>query len=140
MTNESFSAPSELSATSHGIAIVTRFSCSRRREARFQRGGLLGVLRCEGEKWLRPANSGRVLPGSQGTADCPVSLQESAREKGLAIGESLTTEKMKECYWITPKLVCLVAFLEWTDAGHLRHCAFIAVPDDKKPLEVVRET
>jgi hypothetical protein len=27
---------------------------------------------------------------------------------------------MKECRWITPKLVCQVAFVEWTDAGHLR--------------------
>ena len=25
------------------------------------------------------------------------------------------------------------------DAGHLRHCAFVAMRDDKKPAEVVRE-
>ena len=31
--------------------------------------------------------------------------------------ESLTAEKMKECYWVKPKLVCQVAFVEWTDAG-----------------------
>ena len=55
-------------------------------------------------------------------------------------GESLTAEKMNECYWVTPKLVCQVAFLEWTDAGHLRHCTFVAMRDDKKPAEVVRET
>jgi hypothetical protein len=33
-------------------------------------------------------------------------------------GESLTAEKMEQCYWVKPKLVCQVAFLEWTDAGH----------------------
>ena len=55
-------------------------------------------------------------------------------------GESLTAEKMKQCRWVTPKLVCQVAFLEWTDAGHLRHCSFVAMRDDKKPAEVVRET
>ena len=55
-------------------------------------------------------------------------------------GESLTAEKMKECHWVTPKLVCQVAFVEWTDAGHLRHCTFVAMRDDKKPAEVVRET
>ena len=55
-------------------------------------------------------------------------------------GESLTAEKMKECHWVTPKLVCQVAFVEWTDAGHLRHCTFVAMRDDKKPPEVVRET
>jgi hypothetical protein len=55
-------------------------------------------------------------------------------------GESLTAEKMKECYWVKPRLVCQIAFVEWTDAGHLRHCTFVAMRDDKKPAEVVRET
>jgi DNA ligase D-like protein (predicted ligase) len=41
-------------------------------------------------------------------------------------GESLTAEKMNQCRWVKPKLVCQVAFVEWTDAGqsttlHL-HC------------------
>jgi hypothetical protein len=31
------------------------------------------------------------------------------------------------------------AFLEW-DASHLRYCIFLAVRDDKKPSEVVRQT
>ena len=34
-------------------------------------------------------------------------------------GESLTAEKMDQCRWVKPKLVCQVAFVEWTDAGHL---------------------
>jgi ATP-dependent DNA ligase len=55
-------------------------------------------------------------------------------------GESLTVEKMNQCRWVTPKLVCQVQFVEWTDAGHLRHCSFIGMRDDKKPAEVVRET
>jgi ATP-dependent DNA ligase len=32
-----------------------------------------------------------------------------------------------------------IAFVEWTDAGDLRHCAFIALRDDKNPAEVARE-
>jgi bifunctional non-homologous end joining protein LigD len=47
---------------------------------------------------------------------------------------------MKECYWVTPNLVCQVAFVERTDAGHLRHCTFVAMRDDKEPAEVIRET
>ena len=47
---------------------------------------------------------------------------------------------MEQCRWVKPKLVCQVAFVEWTDAGHLRHCTFVAMRDDKKPAEVVRET
>jgi ATP-dependent DNA ligase len=38
------------------------------------------------------------------------------------------------------KLVCQVAFVEWTDAGHLRHCTFVAMRNDKKAAEVIRET
>jgi bifunctional non-homologous end joining protein LigD len=55
-------------------------------------------------------------------------------------GESLTAEKMKECRWVKPKLVCQVAFVEWMDAELLRHRAFVAMRDDKKAAEVVRET
>jgi bifunctional non-homologous end joining protein LigD len=47
---------------------------------------------------------------------------------------------MKECRWEKPKLVCQVAFVEWTNAGHLRHCMFIALRGDKNPAEVARET
>jgi DNA ligase D-like protein (predicted ligase) len=55
-------------------------------------------------------------------------------------GESLTADKMKECRWVKPLLVCRVEFVEWTNAAHLRHCHFVAMRDDKKPREVVRET
>jgi ATP-dependent DNA ligase len=47
---------------------------------------------------------------------------------------------MVQCRWVKPKLVCQVAFVEWTDAGHLRHCTFIGMRDDKKPAEVIRKT
>jgi hypothetical protein len=54
-------------------------------------------------------------------------------------GESLTAEKMGQCRSVKPKLVCQVAFVEWTDAGHLRHCTFVAMRGDKKPTEVKLE-
>jgi bifunctional non-homologous end joining protein LigD len=69
---------------------------------------------------------------------CP--FKNLPEKKTLRWGESLTAEKMKQCRWVTTKLVCQVAFVEWTDAGHLRHCTFVAMRDDKKPAEVVRET
>ncbi|HEY5742589.1 MAG TPA: hypothetical protein VIS99_08610, partial [Terrimicrobiaceae bacterium] len=55
-------------------------------------------------------------------------------------GEPLTAEKMKQCRWIKPELICEVEFLEWTEAGHLRHCTFVAMRDDKKATDVLRET
>jgi ATP dependent DNA ligase C terminal region len=47
---------------------------------------------------------------------------------------------MKECRWVKPDLICQVAFLEWTDSGHLRHCKFLGMCDDKNAKDVVRET
>ena len=105
--------------------------------------------------WCRSLSSIVTSPGREGstprirdelfptlkalqTAKCPLSnLPENRASRW---GESLTAEKMKECRWVTPKLVCQVAFVEWTDAGHLRHGTFVAMRDDKKPAEVVRET
>ena len=72
------------------------------------------------------------------TAQCP--FKNLPEKRASRWGESLTAEKMEQCRWVTPKLVCQIAFVEWTDAGHLRHCTFGAMRDDKKPAEVVRET
>jgi ATP-dependent DNA ligase len=37
--------------------------------------------------------------------------------------------------WVKPEPVCRVGFVEWTDAGHLRHCQFVSMRDDKKRLK-----
>jgi DNA ligase D-like protein (predicted ligase) len=71
-------------------------------------------------------------------AKCP--FKNLPEKKSSRWGESLTEEKMDQCRWIKPKLVCKVAFVEWTDSGHLRHCTFVGMRDDKKAAEVVRET
>ena len=67
------------------------------------------------------------------TTKCP--FKNLPEKRASRWGESL----MVECRWIKPKLVCQVAFVEWTDAGHLRHCTFVGMRDDKKPTEMVRE-
>jgi bifunctional non-homologous end joining protein LigD len=55
-------------------------------------------------------------------------------------GEALTVEKMKECRWVKPELVCQVAFVNWTDSGKLRLSSFVAMREDKSARTVVRET
>jgi DNA ligase D-like protein (predicted ligase) len=72
------------------------------------------------------------------TSGCP--FKNLPEQRTSRWGESLTAEKMDQCRWIKPKLVCKVAFVEWTDTGHLRHCTFVAMRDDKKAVDVVRET
>jgi bifunctional non-homologous end joining protein LigD len=61
-------------------------------------------------------------------------------KKGARRRDAITKEKMNECRWLKPKLVCEVAFVEWTDTGNLRHAKFVAMRDDKTAQEIVRET
>lgn len=41
--------------------------------------------------------------------------------------------------WVQPKLVCEVAFAEWTIDGELRQTTFLGWRDEKGPEEVVLE-
>jgi bifunctional non-homologous end joining protein LigD len=42
--------------------------------------------------------------------------------------------------WVEPKLVCEVAFSEWTDEGLLRQPVFLGLREDKDPKTVTKET
>jgi bifunctional non-homologous end joining protein LigD len=42
-------------------------------------------------------------------------------------------------HWAEPRLVCQVAFTEWTASGQLRHPRFQGLRRDKNPADVVRE-
>ena len=46
---------------------------------------------------------------------------------------------LRGSHWIAPKLVAEIAFTEFTREGTLRHPSFIALRDDKRAEEVVRE-
>jgi bifunctional non-homologous end joining protein LigD len=43
-------------------------------------------------------------------------------------------------HWIKPKLVCEIAFAEFTAEGVVRHASFLGLRGDKKAAEVVEET
>ncbi len=68
---------------------------------------------------------------------CPFSNLPEARSGRWGAG--LTATKMKDCRWLKPVLVGQFEFTEWTPDNHLRHSRFIALREDKKPREVVRE-
>jgi bifunctional non-homologous end joining protein LigD len=70
-------------------------------------------------------------------ADCP--FANLPEKKASRWGEALTAEKMKDCRWTKPQLVCQVAFVEWTGGGKLRHCTFLGMRDDKAATKIVRE-
>ena len=81
-----------------------------------------------------------IFPALKALQTVPCPFKNLPEKKASRWGESLTAEKMEQCRWVKPRLVCQVAFVEWTDAGHLRHCTFVAMRDDKNSSEVVRET
>jgi bifunctional non-homologous end joining protein LigD len=45
----------------------------------------------------------------------------------------------KDAVFVEPRLVCEVAFSEWTSSGTLRHPSYQGLRDDKPATDVVRE-
>ena len=45
----------------------------------------------------------------------------------------------RNAHWVTPALICEVAFTEWTGDGRIRHPSFRGLRTDKEPRDVVRE-
>jgi ATP-dependent DNA ligase len=102
------------------------------------------------ESWLPSIRKGNLRTASRTSPDGPCNtkalqtvqcpFKNLPEKRASRWDDSLTAEKMEQCRWVKPKLLCQVPFVEWTDAGHLRHCTFVWMRDDKKPTEVVRET
>jgi ATP-dependent DNA ligase len=77
----------------------------------------------------------RIAPDQ--TTRCPfVNLPSSATSHW---GEGITQEDMTKLWWVKPRIVVEVSFVEWTRDGHLRHSQFVRVRDDKTAREVRRE-
>jgi ATP-dependent DNA ligase len=71
------------------------------------------------------------------TAKCPFSELKIVKSSQWSGG--LTEEDLAIAKWVQPKLVLQIAFVEWTKDLLLRHPRFIAIRNDKRPNEVVRE-
>jgi DNA ligase D-like protein (predicted ligase) len=70
-------------------------------------------------------------------SECPFANLPEA--KSGRWGQGLTKAKMAECQWLKPVFVGQFEFLEWTGDNHLRHSKFVALREDKKARDVVRE-
>jgi bifunctional non-homologous end joining protein LigD len=53
--------------------------------------------------------------------------------------QDLSPKEIRRCKWVNPVLIAQVKFAEWTLDGKLRHPRFVALREDKDPLEVRRE-
>lgn len=69
--------------------------------------------------------------------DCPFANLPEAR--GSRYSPRITPAEMRKCHWVEPKLVCQVAFSEWTRDDKLRQPAFLGLREDKDAREVVQE-
>jgi bifunctional non-homologous end joining protein LigD len=107
-----------------------------RREGRF--GSLvLGVYRDGGLQWVGNVGSGF---GEQAIDELLARLEPLRRETSpLADVPKMAKVRKGDVTWVEPKLVCEVAFVEWTHDGHLRAPVFQGLRDDKAAREVVAE-
>ena len=77
---------------------------------------------------LTPA--GRVGSGLSGALRREVATALRDVPAGAALDDG-------DGHWVAPKLVCEVAFREYTSAGHLRQPVFVRMRSDKRPEECV---
>jgi len=90
--------------------------------------GFTPISRAELFKKLRPLE----------TAECPfANLPETKKGRW---GAGLTAEKMEGCRWLRPQLVGQFEFVQWTGENHLRHTKFVGLREDRKAMDVRRES
>ena len=53
--------------------------------------------------------------------------------------QGITPSMMRKIHWVNPVFVCEIKFAEWTRDGKLRAPVFLALREDKKSSDVVRE-
>jgi bifunctional non-homologous end joining protein LigD len=69
--------------------------------------------------------------------DCPF-VDLPSKQSGQWV-QGITPSMMKKMHWVNPKFVAQIKFAEWTRDGKLRAPVFLALREDKKPTDVVRE-
>jgi bifunctional non-homologous end joining protein LigD len=71
------------------------------------------------------------------TTKCPFANLPSSKAGHWE--EGVTTAEMGAYVWLRPEIVAAIKFAEWTTGGVLRHAEFVALREDKDPLDVARE-
>lgn len=71
--------------------------------------------------------------------ECPfVDLPTSERESSQW-GGGVSAKDMRQMRWVRPSLVVQIGFVEWTNAGRLRHSVYTRIREDKSAEDVRRE-
>jgi bifunctional non-homologous end joining protein LigD len=69
--------------------------------------------------------------------DCPF-VDLPSKQNGQWV-QGITPSMMRKMHWVNPKFIAQIKFAEWTRDGKLRAPVFLALREDKKPTDVVRE-
>jgi len=69
--------------------------------------------------------------------DCPF-VDLPSKQNGQWV-QGITPSMMRKIHWVNPVFVCEIKFAEWTRDGKLRAPVFLALREDKKPSDVIRE-
>ncbi len=83
-----------------------------------------------------------VFAGRVGTGFDTRARRDLARrlaDDSIAAPEIERAPKIAAAHWVRPKLACECAFTEWTREGSMRAPRFLALREDKTPLECVRD-
>ncbi len=72
-------------------------------------------------------------------AECPFFDLPTNENKSSQWGGGISGKDMQWMKWVRPALVVQIGFVEWTDAGRLRHPMYTRLRDDKSAEDVRRE-
>jgi bifunctional non-homologous end joining protein LigD len=83
--------------------------------------------------------AGKVGTGFDAADLALLARQFKPLERASSPFEEVLREERKDTVWLEPKLVCQVAYTEWTRDGRLRHPSYQGLREDKPAREVARE-
>jgi bifunctional non-homologous end joining protein LigD len=113
-------------------AVIVGFTAPRRSRPYF--GALVLAVR-DGERWryIGHVGTGFSHAALRELYDRLLPLRADASPfKARVKDEAATT-------WVKPRLVAEIKFTEWTEAGEMRHPAYLGLREDKRPEDVVQE-
>ena len=122
----------KIKTTRRQEAVIVGFTAPRRSRPYF--GALVLAVR-DGKSWR--------YVGHVGTGFSHAALKELYDKLlPLRIDASPFEERVKDeaaTTWVKPKLVAEIKFTEWTEAGEMRHPAYMGLREDKRAEDVVEE-
>ena len=122
----------KIKATRQQEAVIVGFTAPRRSRPHF--GSLVLAVR-DGKSWRYVGHVGTGFSHAalKELYDKLMPLRVAASPfKGRVKDDATTT-------WVKPKLVAEVKFTEWTEAGEMRHPAYLGLREDKRAEDVVEE-